>query len=238
MLKLKKILEYIDRPTSALDKYIKNRIDLSREEENKLIEKYNKSKDSKALDILLKSKGPYIAQFIWKYKKRFEYLDSNITFEEAFNMMVVNFLRALNTFDPEKGKFITHLRPWLEEVGKNPSKIIGKLKAKHKIISIDKPIKGKDKDMSLADLIKDPKANIERQHKYKELFKKFKIEIEKLPEKQKAVIKVALGFDPEHIIKKSKIKYADIAKELDMKKDVVGRQYLLAIKNLKKALKM
>ena len=104
--------EYIGhiKPNSPIKFYLKKYKKLNQSEENKLIKKYQTKKDSKAFDALIRSYSKYMIKMIMKNKSKFERVDFNVTTEEVFNAMIINFAKAINKFDPNKGyKFITYL---------------------------------------------------------------------------------------------------------------------------------
>jgi DNA-directed RNA polymerase sigma subunit (sigma70/sigma32) len=81
------------------------------EEEIELVKKYQKKKDPKAFDRLIRAQSKYILKLIMNNKRKLEKIDPNISTEEVFNVMIINFAKAINKFDTEKGaRFYTYLR--------------------------------------------------------------------------------------------------------------------------------
>ena len=104
--------EYIGHiaPSSPISYYLKNYKKLEDKEVNALIQKYQKKKDSKAFDELIKMYSKYMVKMIMKNKSKLEKVDKNITTEEVFNAMIINFQKAMVKFDATKDlKFITYL---------------------------------------------------------------------------------------------------------------------------------
>jgi len=156
---LKEYIGHVD-PKSPIHYYIKNYKPLSDDKINDLIARYQKTKDSRAFDELIKANSKYMLSMIMKSKHKLEKVDSNVTTEEVFNAMIMNFSKAINKFDVTKNlKFITYLDKWLKEVVFNYKHFISKSSriVKNKSSSLDMKIgKGGGKQRTLGDLIADP----------------------------------------------------------------------------------
>gem|GEM_PF-3740727 len=81
------------------------------DEEKELVLRYQKKKDPRAFDRLIRAQSKYMLKLIMNNKSRLEKIDKNISTEEVFNVMIINFAKAINKFNANKNvRFYTYLR--------------------------------------------------------------------------------------------------------------------------------
>ena len=241
--------EYIGHieTNSPIHYYVKKYKKLDPEEELELIKKYQDKKDSKAFDRLIRGYSKYMISMIMKNKNKFANLDPNITTEEVFNTMIMNFARAINKFDADKGaKFFTYLDKWLYEVVRNYKHYITKssLKIRNKSGSIDKAKNTEDGKLTMADLLADPDAvdNYKAKEKRDFMSNLAKKGFKKLTDDEQFVIRAKYGFlnaeeEDKILSKKGKVTNKTIAAHLNITAPGVRVIHVRSLLKLRKAMK-
>lgn len=243
------IVEYIGHinSKSPISYYIKHYKPLDQQEENELIKKYQRNKDSRAFDRLIRAHSKAMLSLIMKNRNKLERIDPNITTEEVFNVMITNFAKAIKKFKPEKGnRFSTYLQNWLQEVIYNYKHFISKSSKimQNRSSSMDMKIgKGSGKKRNLSDLIADPDAvdlytDREKNKFMQQLSKKG---FPGLNKKERFIIKAKYGMlDPQKEKKmwshKGKITNQKIGDYLGITGMRVQQLHRTALKKLKKIL--
>ena len=230
-------------PSKALVKYINQKSKLKTEMDViNAISKFRKTRDKKIFNELIKKYSKMMANLIYTNTTRLLKVSPNLSFDEIFNTMVLNFNRAIELFDPNrKIMFSTYLNNWLREVIQNPRHFLDKFTAKNKkvIASLDvKYAKNSDNDGStLGDSISDSSIeDMEVSYKKSKMMIKVEKEIDKFPDNMKAVMKYKLGLVDTSEVKNKTGSVTDvlIAKKLNISSPTVKSLYVTGLSKIKK----
>lgn len=166
-----------------------------------IIEQYLQTKSNKSATIILNAISKIFAKQISKNESKFiAALGPEATYDDIFNQMTVAIFKFIDRYDPSKTKFNTWVQNALWPITKDPVKLMGNRfnnQYKGKMININKPVGSSESGATIADLIADGDADVQKQLEDQIQDNKLKDAISKLTKQQQQIVKTLFGFiDP------------------------------------------
>lgn len=165
-----------------------------------IIDKYIQTKSDIYAQKILNAISKIFAKQIYKNQSKFiAALGPQASFDDIFNQMTIAIFKFIDRYDSSKTKFNTWVTNALWPITKDPVRMMGSkfnTEYKGKMIDINKPISSSESGATIASLIADGDADVQKQLEDEIQDAKLKKAISKLNRQQQQIIKQLFGFDP------------------------------------------
>jgi DNA-directed RNA polymerase specialized sigma subunit len=180
-------------PSSEVQKLTNKYKPLSKEEEEKWIEEYKRTKSDKSTMVLLNGVSKVFTHAINSNENRFIMGVPDAEYDDIFNQMVLMFFKELPKFDPSKSKLNTWVTWVITPLVRTPVKVMGnKFASSQNVVNIDKKINPHGD--TIADFISDDDVDLEDDYKKGNKKEDLMHSIKKLPKGEQEIILNLFGF--------------------------------------------